>query len=47
MKTIRLNVSDNQYDMIMRVCQKRKKSFRAIVLRIFFEMDCGDKRKEK
>lgn len=47
MKTITINVSDEQYETIMQVCRKRKKSFRALVLRIFFELDYADGRKEK
>lgn len=47
MKTIHINVSEEQYDMIVRACKKRKKSVREIVCRLFFEMDYEDRRNEK
>lgn len=47
MKEIRFRVSDEQYDRIMRVSGKRKKSVRAMVLRMFFELDHTDQKGKK
>lgn len=42
MKVIKIQVSDEQYDMAMRVAKKRKKSLRSIVMRVLFELDHAD-----
>ena len=45
MKTIKIDISDKEFEMIQRVCRKRKKSIRSIVLRFFFELDYEDGKK--
>ena len=42
MKVIKIQVSDDQYDMAMRVAKKRKKSLRSIVMRVIYELDLAD-----
>ena len=42
MKVLKIQVSDDQYDMEMRVAKKRKKSLRSIILRVLFELDHAD-----
>lgn len=45
MKQLTINVTDDQYDMIMRASRKRKKSIKSLVLRFFFELDYVDGKK--
>ena len=46
MKQLIINVSDEQYDMIMRASRKRKKSIKSLVLRFFFELGYEDERRK-
>lgn len=46
MKTITIDISDEEFKMIQKVCHKRKKSIRSLVLRFFFELSHEDERKE-
>lgn len=46
MKTIKIDVTEEQYSMIMRACRKRKCSIRSLVLRLFFELDYDDGKKK-
>ena len=46
MKQLIINVSDDQYDMIMRASRKRKKSVKSLVLRFFFELSYVDERRK-
>lgn len=39
MKRLELILSDDEYDMLQRVANKRKCSIRALVLRMFYEVD--------
>lgn len=45
MKTITIDISDEEFKMIQKVCRKRKKSIRSLVLRFFFELDHMDSKK--
>ena len=45
MKTITIDISDEEFKMIHRVCRKRKKSIRSLVMRFFFELDYADGKK--
>ena len=47
MKKIIFDVSDEQFDMIMNACRKRKKCIRSLVLRFFFELDYEDEKKRR
>lgn len=46
MKKLTIMVDDDQYDMIMRTCNKRKKSFRSLVLRMFYDLDFKDQKRK-
>lgn len=47
MKQININVDEEQYRMIQNVAKRRNKTIRALVLRIFYDLDYQDHKDQR
>lgn len=47
MKQITINVDDEQYRMIQSVAKRRNKTIRALILRIFYDLDYQDHKERR
>lgn len=47
MKQITINVDDDQYRMIQSAAKRRNKTIRALILRIFYDLDYQDHKEHR